>query len=111
MCAYLRSKVESEITASSQLVFDQEGNLVGEAEFDGFRETSSLAEVDEVLEGESQGDRLGELDFDIQIWLLDVVVRSQSNSTVTNITSTGELDTILGGLDGNCRAAFVSMQW
>lgn len=77
------------------MVFNQEWNFVGQAKLDRLGETGSLAEVDEIFEGECQRDGFGEFDFDIHLWLLDVAVWSQSDCTVTDITSTGELDTIL----------------
>jgi hypothetical protein len=99
----LRSQVESQVTASCQGIFNQERNFIRQAKLDSLGKTGSLAEVDEVFEGEGQRDGFGELDFDVQVWLLDIVVASKSYSTVTNITCTRELDTILGCFDGDCK--------
>jgi hypothetical protein len=101
---YLRSQVESQVTASGQVILNQERNLIGQAKLDSLGKPRSLAEVDEVFKGESQRDGFGELDFDVQLWLLDVAVASESNSTIANITVAGELDTILGCLDRDCTA-------
>jgi hypothetical protein len=99
----LWSQVESQVTASGQVIFNQERNLIGQAKLDSLGKSRSLAEVDEVFKGESQRDRFGELNFDVQFWLLDVVVASKSDSTIANITRAGELDTILGCLDRDYR--------
>jgi hypothetical protein len=74
--AYLGGQVESEVAASSQSIFNQQRNLIGQAEFDRLGKTSSLTEVYKVLEGEGQGDGFGEFDFDVKVWLLDIVVTS-----------------------------------
>lgn len=97
----LRSQVEPQVTASGQVILNQEGYLIGQAELDSFGKSRSLAEVDEVFKGEGQRDGFGELDFDVQFRLLDVVVASESDSTIANIACAGELDTILGRLDGD----------
>jgi hypothetical protein len=99
---YLRSQVESEVTASSQSILYQQGNFVGEAELDRLGKPSRLAEVDEVFQGEGQGDGFSKFDFDVHLWLLDVVMASQRNSTVSNVTSAGELNPILGCFNGDC---------
>jgi hypothetical protein len=99
----LRSQVESQVTASSQSIFNQQRNLVGQAELDRLGETGSLAEVDKVFERECQGDGFGEFDFDVEVWLLDVVVASQSDCTVANVTVAGEFNTILGCFNRYCR--------
>jgi hypothetical protein len=72
----LRGQVESEVTASSQSIFNQKRNLIGQAELDRLGKTSSLAEVYKVLEGEGQGDGFREFDFDVKLRLLDIVVAS-----------------------------------
>ena len=72
----LRSQVESEETAASQSVLNQERNLVGEAKLDRLGEASSFTEVDEVFQGEGQGNGFGKFDIDVKLWLLDVVVAS-----------------------------------
>lgn len=72
----LRSQVESKITASRQTILNQQRNFVREAELDSLGQASSFAEVDKVFEREGQGDRLSELDLDVQFWLVDVGVAS-----------------------------------
>jgi hypothetical protein len=98
----LRSQVESKVTAASESVLDQQRDLVGEAELDRLGEAGGFAEVDEIFQREGQGDRFGEFDFDIELWLFDIVVASQSNSTISNITIAGELHTVFGGFDRDC---------
>jgi hypothetical protein len=95
----LRSQVESQVTASGQVILNQERNLIGQAKLDSLGKSRSLAKVDKVFEGEGQRDGFGELNFNIQVWLLDVVVASKSDGTIANITRAGELDTILGRLN------------
>jgi hypothetical protein len=95
----LWSQVESQVTASGQVIFNQERNLIGQAKLDSLGKSRSLAEVYEVFKGEGQRDGFGELNFDVQFWLFDVAVASKSDSTIANITRAGELDTILGCLD------------
>lgn len=99
----LGSQVESEITASSQSVLHQQRNLVGEAKLDRFGETGSFAEVNKVFQGEGQIDGFGEFDFDVKLWLFDIVVASQVNRAVSNITSAGELDSVFGSVNRDCR--------
>jgi hypothetical protein len=99
--AHLWCQIESQVTATGQTVFNQKGNLIRQAKLNGAGKSTGLAEVDEVLEGEGKRDRFGELDIDVQLWLLDVGVAAEGNGSVTNIAVARELDTILGGLDGD----------
>jgi len=73
---YLGGQVESEVTASSQSILNQQRNLIGQAELNRLGKAGSLAEIYKVLEGEGQGDGFGEFDFDVKVWLLDIVVAS-----------------------------------
>lgn len=77
--AYLRGQVEPEIAVVGQAVLDEQRYLVAEAELDLTAETSSLAEVDEVFEGEGKGDRLAEVDLDVLGLVVDVCVLAQSD--------------------------------
>lgn len=98
---YLGGEVEAEVTASREVVLNQQRNLVGEADLDLGGESGGLAEVDEVLEGEGQGDGLGELNVDVELGLVHVGVAAEGDGTITDITVGGELDTVLGGLNAN----------
>lgn len=72
--AYLWCQVESQIRASCKSVLNQKWHIWGQAKLDSSGETRGLAEVDKVLEGESESDWVGKIDIDIQVWLLDVLV-------------------------------------
>jgi hypothetical protein len=93
--AHLWCQVKSQITAASQSVLDQQRNIRRQAEFDSAGQPRGFAEVDEILEREAQGNRVCELDLDIQVRLLDVRVAAKCDSSVSNITSTSKLDTVL----------------
>ena len=95
----LRSQIESKVAASGQSVLNQQRDLIGKAELNRFGESSGFAEIDEVFEGECQGDGFGELDFDVEFRLFNIVVASKCNRSVTDITSARELDTVLGCFD------------
>jgi hypothetical protein len=70
----LGCQVESEVTAASKSVLDQERDLIGEAKLDRLREAGSFAEVDKVFQGEGQGNGFAEFDFDIELRLVDISV-------------------------------------
>lgn len=72
-------KVETQVAATGEVVLNQERHLAGEADLDLARQGSSLAEVDQVLERESQRNGLRQLNVDIQIGLVNVGVASQSD--------------------------------
>lgn len=97
---YLRSKEEAQMTAS-QSVLDQEGNLLGKAELHLAGQVGGLGEVDKIFEREGKGNRLGERDGDVLIWLLDIRVLTDSHRAVTDITLAGESHTFFRGLDNN----------
>jgi len=96
---YLWCQVESQITATGKTVLNKKRNLVGQAKLDSAGKTTGLAEVDEVFEGKGKRDWFTELNLNIVLWLIDVCVASESDSTVTDISVALELDTILGGLN------------
>lgn len=85
--------------ATSQTVLDQQRHFLGEVQHDRRGQVGGLAEVDEVLEGEGQGDGFGEVDDDVLVGLVDVGVLADGDGSVTDITLAGELDTLLAGLD------------
>lgn len=72
-------KVETQVTATREVVLNQERHLAGEADLDLARQGSGLAEVDQVLEGEGQRNGLRQLNIDVQIGLVNVGVASQSD--------------------------------
>lgn len=98
---HLGREVEAQVAATRQVVLDQQGHLAGQADLDLVGQSGSLAEVDQVLERECQGNGLRQLNLDVEVGLLDVGVASESNSTVTNIAVARELDTVLGGFDAD----------
>lgn len=65
-------------------------------------ETGGFAEVDEVLEGESQGDGLGKADLDVLFGVLDIGVLAEGDRAVANVTGAGELYALLCALNGDC---------
>lgn len=72
-------QVETQVTATREVVLNQERHLAGEADLDLARQGSGLAEVDQVLEGEGQRNGLRQLNIDVQIGLVNVGVASQSD--------------------------------
>ena len=76
--AYLRGEVESQVTASKS-VFDHQGHFLRKAEGHMAGQICSLAEVDEVFQGEGEGDGLGEGNGNVLIGLLNVGVLADSH--------------------------------
>lgn len=97
---YLRSKVESQVTAS-QAILNEKRHLLRQTEGHRGRQICSLAEVDEVLEGESKSDGFGERNRDVLLGLFDVRVLADGHGAAANVTLAGELDAFLGGLNDN----------
>ena len=62
---YLGSEVESEVAVVCQRVLDHERHVGRQAQLDSARKTTSLAEVDEVLERECERDWLRQLNVDV----------------------------------------------
>ena len=96
---YLGSKIEPEVAVVRQSVLDEKRHLVAQAELDLRTESTSLAEVDQVLEGEGKGDRLAEIDFDVLGFVVDVGVWAQGHRAGPDVSAAGELDTLFRGLD------------
>lgn len=88
--------------AASQTILDEEGYLLGQAQSHLVGQVGSLAEVDEILERESEGDGLTESNGDALLRLVDVAVLTDSDRAASNVTLAGELDTLLRGLDNDC---------
>lgn len=101
MNAYLRGQVEPEIAVVGKAVLDEKGDLVAEAELDLTTEAGSFAEVDKVLERESEGDGLGKADLDVPCFVVDVGVLTKSDGTVADITSAAKLDALLRTFNGD----------
>lgn len=101
--AYLWCQVEPQIRASGKSVLNQEWHIWGQAKLDSSGETRSLAKVDKVLQRESESDWVGKINIDVQVWLLDVLMGAESDSTLADVSISGELDTVLVGLDGDWR--------
>jgi hypothetical protein len=78
-CTYLWCEVESEVAVIRQLVLDKQRHLVAQAESHTVTETSSLAEVDEVLEREGKSDRLRERDVHTLGFVLHVGVLAEGD--------------------------------
>jgi hypothetical protein len=95
---YLGSEVESQVTAS-KTVLNKQGHLLGQVQLYRAGQVGRFAEVDEVLEGEGQGDGFGERDGNVLVGLVDVGVLADGNGAVTNVTGAREFDTLLAGLD------------
>jgi hypothetical protein len=74
---YLGGQVKSQVAVVLQTVLHQEGNLVGEAQLDLVGQTAGLAEVDQVLERESERDGLGEVNLNVVLGVFDVGVAAQ----------------------------------
>lgn len=100
---HLWREVESQVAVVAETVLNKKWDLVAEAELDRPTKTRSLAEVQEVLERKGEGDGLGEVDFDVLVWLVDVGVRAKRDGAVANVASALEADTVLCTLDGDCR--------
>lgn len=98
----LGRKVEAQKTAPGQAVLHQQRHLVGEADLDLVGEHGGLAEVDEILEGESQVDGLGQLNVDVELGLVDVGVAAQGDGAIADVAQARELDPVFARLDGNC---------
>ena len=84
---------------ATEAILNEERHLLRQAQGDLVRQVGSLAEVDEVLEGESEGDGFGEGDGDVLCGVLDVGVLTDGDGATANVTLAGELDTLLRGLN------------
>ena len=101
---HLRSKVESQVTAS-QTILDKQRNLLGQTQGHRARQIRSLAEVYEVFEGEGKSDGFGERDRDVLVGLFDVGVLTDGHGAAANVSLAGELDAFLGSLDDDYQVA------
>jgi hypothetical protein len=78
--------------AASETVLDEQGHLLGEGEADGAGEVGSLAEVDEIFEGECEGDGFAEDNGDILLGLVDAGMLADCDGAAANVTLAGEFD-------------------
>jgi len=96
-------EVEAQVAVVGQSILNEQRYLVRQAKSYPARQTARLAEVDKILEGEGQGDRLCQLDLDILVRLLDIAVAAECDRSGTDVSVTGKLDTLLCALNSNCR--------
>lgn len=105
----LGSEEESQVTtgstaaASRKTIFNLQRDFLGKAELDLAGQGSGLAEIDKVLEGEGQSDRLSELNRHVFGGVLDVGVLANGHGAVTNVSLAGEFDSFLCGLNNDCK--------
>lgn len=65
------------------------------------REGGGLAKVDEVLEGEGERNRLGQLDVNVLFRLVNVGVAAEGDGSIADVAGAGELDSVLAGIEGD----------
>jgi len=75
--SYLRCKIESEVAVIGQRVLNKQWHLIRQAQLDRAGQTTCFAEVDQILEGESQGDRLCQVNFYVQLGLVNIGVLTE----------------------------------
>lgn len=92
---YLWRQIEAQVACACQLVLDQKRHFLRKAEPDFTRQSAGLAEVDQVLEGECEGDWFGQVDGDIVVRLLDVGMLSDSDAATPDIALARESDAVL----------------
>lgn len=99
--AYLGSEVESQVTAS-QSILNEQGDFLRQTERHRRRQICSLAEVDEIFQGEGESDGFGEGNRNVLFGLFDVGVLANVDGAAADIALAGELDAFLGGLNDDC---------
>lgn len=99
---HLWRKVEAQVASTSKTVFNKQWNLLRQAQLDSTGKTTSLAEVDKILEREGKVHGLGQLNGDVVVGLLDVGVRSQCDGSATNVSLAGEADTLFASFNADC---------
>lgn len=95
--------------ATAKRILNKQRHLLGQVQPYEGGQVGGLAEVDEVLEGEGQGDGFGEVNANVLLGLLDIGVLANGDRAVTNVTGAGELDTLLAGLDDDCWGRKISV--
>lgn len=89
--------------AASQTILNKQGNLLRQTERHRGRQICSLAEVDEIFQGEGESDGLGESNGDVLFGLFNVGVLADGDRAAANITLAGELDAFLGSFNDDCK--------
>ena len=109
----LGSKIEAKeaVLATGQGVFDQERDFVGKADLDLRRQASGFGETNEVLEGEAEGDGIGEINLDVHFWPVDIGMLAQGDGAIANIATSGELDPLLRAFDSNSLMVSAWSEW
>lgn len=86
---------------ASKVILNQQRHLLGQAQLDLRRQVGGLAEVDQVLEGESKGDGFGESKRNVLLGLIDIGMLTDGNRPATNIALAREFDPFFRSLDNN----------
>lgn len=84
---------------ASQSVFDKQGHLLRKIERHLVGQICSLAEVDEVFQGEGERNWFREGNGNVLLGLFNVGVLTDGHCAAANVTLAGELDAFLGSLD------------
>lgn len=96
---YLWCEVESQVGVVAEPVLHEKWHFIAQAQLHLPAETTSLAEVHQVLERECECDWLSEVDLNVLVWLVHICVRAQSDRAVSDITSALEAHAVLCALD------------
>lgn len=90
------------MTPALQAILDEQGHLITQAKLHGRGQTRGFAEVDEVFEGECEGNGFGESDVDVEIGLVNVGVGAEGYCAGADVAVAGELDAFFCAFDGHC---------
>lgn len=71
--------------ATSEIILNQQRNLLRQTQLDLGRQVGGLAEVDEILEGEGKSDGFGERKRHVLVGLVDVGMLTDGDRAVTDI--------------------------
>jgi hypothetical protein len=97
--AYLGGEVEPQIAVVLYTVLDEQGNFAGQAKLHRVGQTTGLAEVCEVLQGEGERHRLGQVDLNVLAGLVYAAVLPELDRAGSDVTLAGELDTLFCALN------------
>jgi hypothetical protein len=98
---YLGRKVESQVAVVRETIFDKQGHFAGEGELDFVGQPAGLAEVCEILQGEGERHRLGQVNRNILFWFIYVVGVPEVDGSRADVTLASELDAFFGALNSN----------
>lgn len=87
---------------ASQAILNEQGDFLRQTERHRGRQICSLAEVDEIFQGEGESDGFGESNRDVLLGLFDVGVLANVDGAAADITLAGELDAFLGSFNDDC---------